>query len=105
MLPVGVTTIIDIDGTHKLLYTPTMMYPEVIYDFRVVYQCMRTSIFNAEKAGVKQLLLTAFGGLTGGLELGAIARLMKLGYKDAYSKVDKLDWEYAEKLLRKFTNI
>lgn len=64
----------------RLIHTPTMRSPEVIIDARIVYQCMRTTLIEAEKQEVRSIVIPAFGGLCGQISLNTIAYYMYCAY-------------------------
>lgn len=85
--PVGtsitVNTDISVLNSQKmirLIHTPTMRSPEVIIDARIVYQCMRTTLIEAEKQEVRSIVIPAFGGLCGQIPLNTIAYYMYCAY-------------------------
>lgn len=65
----------------RLIHTPTMRSPEVIIDARIVYQCMRTTLIEAEQQDVHSIVIPAFGGLCGQIPLNTIAYYMHCAYK------------------------
>ena len=77
-----------------LIHTPSMRTPEVIIDSRVIYQCMRTSLIEAEKLQIKSIVIPAFGGLTGRVPCKVIAKMMFLAYQQVYNKPSEINWRY-----------
>lgn len=78
-----------------LIHTPTMRIPEPIHDARIVYQCMRTSLIEARRNGVKSIVIPAFGGCTGKVPCYQIAVMMKLAYDQLTHVPEAISWEYA----------
>lgn len=74
---VGTAFSITIPGTEKLLiHCPSMRVPGPIKDDNVVYNCMRSTLIEAIRAKAKNVLIPAFGGLTGRVAPDIIARKM-----------------------------
>lgn len=84
-----------IQGHPILIHTPTMRTPEEISDFRIIYQCMRTTLIEALIQKVDSIVIPAFGGLTGNVPYDVIAKMMYLGYKQVLNPPTELDWGYA----------
>lgn len=94
--PVGTSFSIPIKNTDKILiHTPSMRTPEVIEDPRIIYQCMRTTLIEAFNKNVENIVIPAFGGLTGKVEPNALAYMMKAAYDQVFHRPDKLNWGYA----------
>ena len=85
----------DIETHPILIHTPSMRTPEIIKDSRIIYQCMRTTLIEAEKQEVGSIVIPAFGGLTGKVPYVEIAKMMFLAYKQISNRPDKLNWGYA----------
>lgn len=81
-------------GEHIILHTPTMRTPEVIIDHRVVFDCMRSCLLEANKLKCKSIVIPAFGGLTGRVPYDTIARLMFFAYEQLHHEPE-LNWGYA----------
>ena len=81
--PVGTCLSLQIPNTKKiLLHIPTMRTPEVIIDPRIIYSCMRTTLVETEKNSIKQIVVPAFGGMTGRVPSKIISRMMREAYDD-----------------------
>lgn len=78
-----------------LIHTPSMRTPEYIVDYRTIYQCMRTTLIEALRQEVDNVVIPAFGGLTGKVPCDVIARMMFLAYKQIYNQPNELTWGYA----------
>ena len=78
-----------------LIHTPTMRTPEEIKDYRIIYQCMRTTLIEALRKEVDSIVIPAFGGATGKVPCDEIAKMMFLAYKQIYNPPNKLNWGYA----------
>ena len=65
--PVGTSITVKIPKHPQILliYSPSMRIPQPIIDPRVVYSCTRTALIEAIKSGAKNVVLPAFGHLTG----------------------------------------
>lgn len=87
-----------------LIHTPTMRTPEVIKDPRIIYQCMRTTLIEAMRQGVKNIVIPAFGGATGKVPYDEIARMMFLAYDQVYNPPTELNWGYAYYVKNKLKN-
>ena len=86
--PVGTSITVNTDKAVfnsqkmiRLIHTPTMRSPEIIVDPRIVYQCMRTTLIEAEQQDVHSIVVPAFGGLCGQISLNTIAYYMYCAYK------------------------
>lgn len=79
----------------QLIHTPSMRTPEIIKDSRIIYQCMRTTLIEALRQEVNNIVIPAFSGLTGKVECDEIARMMFLAYKQIYNRPKELNWGYA----------
>jgi len=87
--PVGSCMTVKIPHTDKLLlHTPSMRTPEVIIDPRVIYTCTRSTLVAAMQNNVKEVVMPAFGGLTGRLPVDVISQFMRLAYDDILDRID-----------------
>lgn len=77
-----------------LIHTPTMRTPEKIIDYKIIYQCMRTTLIEAIKQNVNSIVIPAFGGCSGGVGFPTIAKMMYLAYTQINNKPDELSWSY-----------
>lgn len=94
--PVGTSIIVDIPNTNKkLIHTPTMRFPSKILDYKIIYQCMRTTLLVALKHNIKSILIPAFGGSCGGLQEDVIAKMMYMAYKQIQNPPKEISWDYA----------
>lgn len=78
-----------------LIHTPSMRTPEIITDYRIIYQCMRTTLIEAIKQTVDSVVIPAFGGATGNVPYDVIAKMMFLAYKQLCNKPNEINWNYA----------
>lgn len=87
----------DIFGVKNaiIIHTPTMRTPEIIKDWRIIYQCMRTTLIEAKKQEINSIVIPAFGGSTGRVPCDEIAKMMYLAYKQITNKPIELNWGYA----------
>lgn len=87
---VGTSITVDIPSFpgKKLFHTPTMRTPSVILDNQTVYLCMRSALMEAVKAGVKFLVVPAFGGGAGRVPAGIIARNMRTAYDQIHEQLE-----------------
>lgn len=67
-----------------LIHTPSMRTPQPIIDPRIVYSCTRTALVEAIRCGVKNLILPAFGHLTGRVPADIVSELMCRAYQDVF---------------------
>lgn len=86
-----------------LIHTPTMRTPEEITDYRIVYQCMRTTILEAINQGVESIVIPAFGGCTGKVPPNIIAKMMFLAYNQLCHPPKELTWGYAYHIVKSLT--
>ncbi len=97
--PVGTCMIVDIpDKGKKLLHTPSMRTPEVLIDSRIVYQCMRSTLVVATQNHLKDIIVPAFGGLTGGVPYSIIAKLMYMAYEDVRKRINRFEYNTEENI-------
>lgn len=87
-----------------LIHTPTMRTPEVINDYRIIYQCMRTTLIEAEEIDSRYVVIPAFGGSCGQVPYDEIARLMCLAYTQICFEPEEITWKYAMKVKRDLEN-
>lgn len=78
-----------------LIHTPSMRTPEQVVDYRIIYQCMRTTLIEALRQEVDSVVIPAFGGLTGRVPYDVIAKMMFLAYKQICNQPKELRWGYA----------
>ena len=79
---VGTSCSVLIPNTNKcLIHTPTMRFPSRINDPQIVYHCMRSTLIEAHKLNLNNILIPAFGGATGGLNPDEIANQMYKAYR------------------------
>ncbi|MBQ0045668.1 MAG: macro domain-containing protein [Mycoplasma sp.] len=75
--PVGSAFITDIPGSKiKLIHCPTMLKPAVIYNAKIVNDCMYNVLKVAKDNKVKAIVIPAFGGMTGKVNPNDLAREM-----------------------------
>lgn len=84
-----------------LIHTPSMRTPEVIKDPRIIYQCMRTTLIEAKTVGAMNIVIPAFGGLTGRVYCDTIAKMMKYAYDSIMNPPKELNWGYAMHVTKK----
>lgn len=106
--PVGTSISVPIKGKQvyyndkikdmMLIHTPTMRTPSRIIDEKIIYQCMRTTLIEAIKNNVKNIVIPAFGGCAGGVGFSTIAKMMYLAYiqiNNRPNNINDITWEYA----------
>ena len=77
----GTAIAVTIPGTEKkLLHVPTMRLPSPIREPLLIYQCMRSTLIKALEEGIRAIVIPAFGGATGMVRAGTLAKYMKAGY-------------------------
>ena len=94
-VPITNRTIVDNIGNRKyavLIHTPTMRTPEVITDSKIVYHCMRSTLIEAMKQGVKSIVVPAFGGCTGQVDKRELANMMRLAYEQLINPPTEISW-------------
>lgn len=80
--PVGTSISVPIHGySITLIHTPTMRLPEPIVDYRIVYQCMRTTLMEAVRQNLERIVVPAFGAATGRVPCEVAAEMMYRGYR------------------------
>ena len=84
--PVGSSIAVEIPKHPGILliHTPSMRTPQPIIDPRIVYSCTRTALVEAIRCGVKNLILPAFGHLTGRVPADIVSELMCRAYQDVF---------------------
>lgn len=90
-LPVGAGLKVDVDTDKniKLILTPTMIMPGPILDHMVVYHCMRTALTIAVKdSEIRNIVIPAFGGLTGQVPPSTVARQMYAAYLQIKGQIE-----------------
>ena len=98
---------IGIESHPLLIHTPSMRTPEQIADARIVYQCTRTALIEAEKQEINSIVIPAFGGLTGKVPCDEVAKMMFLAYEQIRTKpteIDEINWSYAFNIAKKLRN-
>ena len=58
-----------------------MIYPSRIKDDSIIYQSMRSTLQACKDSKIESVVIPAFGGLTGGVNLGLLAKNMYLAKK------------------------
>lgn len=97
--PVGTSFSINTNKDNQILiHTPTMRTPDKITDNTVIYQAMRTTLIEAYKNNVKNIVIPMFGGKTGCCHPQDIARLMRMAYDQLNDIPNNINWDYAYKL-------
>lgn len=92
--PVATSFTLDttVEGV-KLIHTPTMREPDEIREPLVVYQCMRTTLIEAIKNNIQEIVIPSFGGGTGCLKHETIAKMMYQGYMQVMNyKAQDINW-------------
>lgn len=76
--PVGTSFSINTNKNNQLLiHTPTMRTSNAIIDKTIIYQAMRITLREAYEKGVKNTVISMFGGETGCCHPQDIAKLMR----------------------------
>jgi len=78
-----------------LIHTPTMRVPEVIRDYRIVYQCMRSTLIQAIDEDVDSVVIPAFGAGCGQVPVEIVAHMMYMAYQQIVKQPKELNWKYA----------
>lgn len=82
LLQPGITEPVKINDKIVLFYTPSMILPEKIIDHRIIFFCMRSVMEYIKISDNCNIVIPAFGSLTGGIDAHTVARMMFLGYVD-----------------------
>lgn len=85
---------------YTILHTPTMRTPEPILDYRVIFDCMRSCLLEAQKKNLHEIVVPAFGGLTGKVPCRTIAYMMYLAFVQINDIPKIMNWKYAYALSR-----
>lgn len=82
--PVGSSMIVEIPNANgkRLIHTPSMRVPQPLLDPRVVYTCTRSALVTAIRNKAKNVVLPAFGHLTGRVKAADVSLLMYKAYED-----------------------
>lgn len=72
----------------SLIHTPTMQYPSVIKDDKIVYYCMRSTLICALEHNVKSMVIPVFGGACGEVKHEIAIKHMY----DAYMQIVNQQW-------------
>ncbi len=89
--PPGTGLLIDIPNCRnmKLIHIPTMKLPEPILDSRIIYHCMRTAlIISITDRGISNVVIPAFGALTGEVPATIVAKQMYAAYLQIKAQVE-----------------
>lgn len=100
--PVASSLVVEIPGFPGkiLIHVPSMRMPERIADAGVVYQCMRSALLCAVKHEVKQIVIPAFGGLTGGVPEEIVSDQMYRAYLQIKGQLRNPHMETWETLIK-----
>lgn len=99
-VPIGSCLPVYIPGLPQTLFVvPTMRRPSVIADPSVVFDCMISTLAcwchtKEVVEGVNDIVIPAFGALTGELDPMVVAKMMQLGVY-IFGKDVRLDWQWA----------
>lgn len=75
--PVASAFITDISNSSiKLIHCPTMLKPSVIYNAKIVNDCMYNVLKVADDHKIASIVIPAFGGMTGKVNPNDLAREM-----------------------------
>lgn len=93
---IGTAICIQTDSSPQyLIHSPAMRTPEIIYDYRVIYNCMRNTLIQAMKHDIKSIVVPAWGGGCGRVEPNIIANMMLCAYNQLLNTPSELSWNYA----------
>ena len=91
-------------GFTDLLLCPTMRRPGPVEDWAIVYECMLSALghwcgleYADPKEDTPDIVIPAFGALTGEVPPMIVARNMRLAYDRAFSKMGYV-WEHADNI-------
>lgn len=95
--PVGTSFLIDAGKDNQvLIHTPTMRTPQEIVDPRIIYQCMRTTLMEAQRHSIDSILIPMFGGATGNVKPQTVAKFMWQAYHQIQNPPKEINWDYVE---------
>ena len=93
-------------GFTDLLLCPTMRRPSPVAEWAVVYECMLTALgywngleHTNPKVDTPDIVIPAFGALTGEVPPMVVARNMRLAFDRAFSE-RKYVWDHADDIAR-----
>lgn len=87
--PVSSAFITNIPGSKiKLIHCPTMLAPSVIYNEKIVGDCMYNVLKVAKENKVQAIVIPAFGGKTGSVNPNTLAKEMYDAYKLIFRKAN-----------------
>ena len=89
--PVGSAITVGIDHNTKLIHVPSMMFPEKITDYKVIFQCMLSTLIEAGNNDVKKIVIPAFGACTGHVPFNIVAEMMHEAYCFYFSPTTATD--------------
>jgi len=95
--PVGTSFIIETnnDKIPYLAHTPTMRVPADIRGTDNVYRATKATLIAAQQAGIKSIILPAFGAGVGRVHPQEVARQMSLALKHVKKPPKTIDWNFA----------
>ena len=95
--PVGTSFIIETQDERIpfLAHTPTMRVPADIRGTDNVYRATKATLIAAKQAGIKSIILPAFGAGVGSMHRQEVARQMSLALKYVKNPPQAIDWQFA----------
>lgn len=100
--PVGTSLFVEIPHFEPLglIHTPSMRIPQPVIDPRIIYSCMRSTLVMAVRQNREQIMIPAFGHLTGRVKAEIVSELMYRAYLDV-----KAQEKNREKMVRHFSEV
>ncbi len=101
----GTALTVEATPDCKLIHVPTMCVPSKIKDPFLIYECMRSTLFEAKRHGIQRLVIPLFGGSTGQVESTVIAKMMWLGYRHFLNPNTEIDWATVYNIANEFASL
>lgn len=91
--PVGTALSVLISDKVTLLHVPTMLFPRKIADARIIFQCMLSTLIEAERNDLKTIVIPAFGSGYGKIDYYDVSRMMRVAYDYYMHPIDTVNWD------------
>ena len=94
--PVGTALSMKINDKITLLHVPTMYFPSKITDVRIIFQCMLSTLIEADRNGLRTIVIPAFGSGCGKVHFRDVSRMMKIAYDYFVYPIKIINWDTVE---------
>lgn len=94
--PVGMALSMKINDKVTLLHVPTMYFLSEITDIRIVFQCMLSTLIEADRNGLNSIIIPAFGNGCGKVRFCDVSRMMKVAYDYYMYPIKIINWDTVE---------